>query len=113
MVTNLEEIYKIMANYSSRYDYGVNTITHKGKSITTSINTPFMDGIEVSIITGDHAIGKVKQYIAHRPDTISDIFYNSSSYWWYILLYNNINDPFERLNISDHILIPNLNDFFQ
>ena len=102
-----------MLKYSSRYDFGVKTITHKGKEITTSINTTFMDNIESTMSVGAHSIGKVKQYIAHRPDTISDIFYNSSSYWWYLLMYNNINDPFEGFNTSDKILIPKLNDFFR
>lgn len=97
-----------MDNYMSRYDYGVKIITHKGKSITTSINTTFMDNIDPTSPNSNHAIARLKQYVKHRPDAISDIFYNSSAYWWYFLLYNNINDPFERLNPSDKVLIPKI-----
>jgi hypothetical protein len=102
-----------MKKFSSRYDFGVNKITHKGKIISTSINTEFMDNIEKSILSNAHSLGTVKQYIAHRPDVVSDIFYNSSSYWWYLLMYNNINDPFEGFNTSDKILIPNINDILR
>jgi hypothetical protein len=102
----------MMVKYSSRYDFGVNIMNHKGHNITTSINTPFFDDIESTVILGNDQLGTVKQYIAHRPDTISDIFYNSTSHWWYILLYNNMNDPFERLNPSDNFFIPILNDVF-
>ena len=99
-----------MTTYSSRYDFGLNIINHRGKKITTSLNTTFMDSVDSTAPGAKHAIGRVKQYISHRPDTISDIFYNSASYWWYFLLYNNINDPFERLNPSDLILLPPVND---
>jgi len=44
----------------------------------------------------------------HRPDLISDIFYDTPEYWWLILFYNNIDDPFEGLNIGDQIKIPKL-----
>tara|TARA_R110000751_G_scaffold55062_7_gene118179 strand:- start:2817 stop:3128 length:312 start_codon:yes stop_codon:yes gene_type:complete len=98
-----------MSNYMSRYQYGVTAITHKGKTITTSIHTPFMDSIDPTSPNSQHDVAKIKQYVKHRPDTISDIFYNSSAYWWYILLYNNINDPFEGLNSSTKILIPQIN----
>jgi len=98
-----------MDNYLSRYDYGVNTITHKGKSITTSLHTNFMDTLDPTSPFANHGIARLKQYVKERPDAISDIFYNSSAYWWYILLYNNINDPFEGLSPSTKILIPKIN----
>jgi len=98
-----------MDNYMSRYDYGVNTIIHKGKSITTSLNTNFVDTLDPTSPLANHDIARIKQYVKERPDAIADIFYNSSAYWWYILLYNNINDPFEELNPSTNILIPKIN----
>jgi hypothetical protein len=102
-----------MKNYVSRYKFGVNTITHKGKEITTSINTSFFDNIESTIRSNRSAVGVVKEYVKHRPDTISDIFYNTPTYWWYFLMYNNINDPFNRLNPGDTVLIPNINEFLR
>ena len=102
-----------MQNYTSRYDFGVTKIMHKGKEITTSINTNFFDNIQITINSEPFSVGTVKQYIQHRPDVISDIFYNTSTYWWYLLMYNNINDPFNRLNPTDKFLIPNINEFLR
>tara|TARA_R110000824_G_scaffold26095_2_gene90129 strand:+ start:900 stop:1208 length:309 start_codon:yes stop_codon:yes gene_type:complete len=98
--------------YPSRYDYGSKTIRHKNKKIRTSINTSFMDTFGDRVQEGNYNVGEVKSFIEHRPDTISNIFYSTTSFWWYVMLYNNINDPFERLNPSDNILIPNINDIF-
>ena len=101
-----------MVKYSSRYDFGVKKLTHKGKVVTTSLNTPFMDNLESTIKLGRDQVGTVKEYVAHRPDTLSDIFYNTSAHWWYLLLYNNITDPFESLNPGQKLLIPFLDDVF-
>ena len=87
-------------------------MTHKGKVTTTSINTPFMDNIENTIKLGKDQVGTVKQYVESRPDTISDIFYNTASHWWYLLLYNNMNDPFESLKPGNNLLIPFIDDTF-
>lgn len=97
--------------FPSRYDFGVKEILHKGKLIKTSINTDFMDNFHLRVVNGDYNIGTVKIYVAHRPDTISDIMYNTAAYWWYLQLYNGISDPFERLNPSDSIMIPIINEF--
>jgi len=102
-----------MDRYISRYDFGSTTIKHKGKEVVTSINTGFFDNFKEVVENDSFALGTVKQYIQHRPDTISDIFYDNSTYWWYLLLYNNISDPFNELNASDPFLIPTLNDFLQ
>jgi hypothetical protein len=39
---------------------------------------------------------------------ISNLFYDTTSYDWLILMFNNIKDPFQELNVDDRILIPNL-----
>tara|TARA_R100000008_G_scaffold83705_1_gene69488 strand:- start:1223 stop:1534 length:312 start_codon:yes stop_codon:yes gene_type:complete len=102
-----------MDNYISRYDFGSTKIMHKGKEIVTSINTNFFDNFQ-EVVEGDSfGVGTVKQYIQHRPDSISDIFYDNPAYWWYLLLYNNMSDPFNDLNASDPVLIPALNDFLR
>ena len=98
---------KIQKIYPSRYDYGVKTIRHKGVDITTSVNS----GIETTILDKipngiSYQTGHCPALAVHRPDTISDIFYNTPSRWWFIQLFNNINDPFEALNGGDRVLIP-------
>jgi|TARA_R110001583_G_scaffold69844_1_gene197958 hypothetical protein len=101
-----------MENYISRYNFGVKKIAHKGKTTTTSINTTFFDDIKSSIDSQPYSIGAVKEYVKHRPDVISDLFYNTSTYWWYLLMYNNMNDPFNSLNPSDSFLIPVIDELF-
>jgi len=98
---------RIQKIYPSRYDYGVKTIKHKGVDITTSVNseieTTILDKIPNQIT---YQTGHCPAFTVHRPDTISNIFYGTPSRWWYIQLFNNINDPFEALNGGDRILIP-------
>ena len=52
--------------------------------------------------------GKVPAMVQQRPDLISNIFYNSPGYWWYIMQYNGITDPFEELKAGQPISIPEL-----
>lgn len=99
---------KIQKIYPSRYDYGVKIMRHKGVDITTSVNSE----IETTLLNKipneiDYRTGHCPAFAVHRPDTISHIFYNSPSRWWFIQLFNNINDPFEALNGGDRVLIPN------
>tara|TARA_Y100000310_G_C20598368_1_gene771701 strand:- start:657 stop:974 length:318 start_codon:yes stop_codon:yes gene_type:complete len=97
--------------YPSRYDYGVKKVLHKGVEITTSLNTNIerlLDKIPQDI---EYEVATCLPFAAHRPDSISDIFYSNPSLWWYIMLFNNINDPFEGFNPGDRILIPNENKF--
>ena len=92
-----------------RYDFGRNVITHKDKKITTSLNTNFEKLLTREIRDSDFKLGTVKSYIEFRPDTVSDIFYDTPFLWWYFLTFNNIKDPFEGLNAGEIIIIPNLN----
>ncbi len=44
----------------------------------------------------------------YRPDILSFNVYQSTEFWWLILLYNDIIDPLE-LKEGDRIAIPSLN----
>ena len=94
-----------MAN-SSHYFLGSIKTSHKTKSLVVGAGSTGFDNAEDSIISYQTAY--VINGYEHRPDLISDIFYNTPEYWWLILLYNNIDDPFEGLNVGDQIKIPNL-----
>ena len=98
-----------MANFPSRYDLGVNTIEHKGVKVTTSLNTDYELLLERIPESKDYKVGRIVSYIVHRPDYISNIFYNTPAHWWYLLTFNNIRDPFEGFNPNDRILIPDIN----
>ena len=53
-----------------------------------------------------YEIGFIPAGYEHRPDLISSVYYGTAIHWWMILLFNNITDPFEGLNVGDRILIP-------
>lgn len=97
-----------VTQYASRYDYGVKEIKHKGKSITTSLASD-MDDI-ISEIPNNYAfeVGQIPIYHANRPDLTSNTFYDSPAFWWFLLHFNAIDDPFEKFNTGDFIRIPKL-----
>ena len=93
----------------SHYSLGKNTFRHKGKLTTTSTGLDRTDNIIANLENlYDYDVGYVPMGYEHRPDLISDIFYNTPEYWWLILLFNNITDPFESLKVGERILIPKI-----
>ena len=85
--------------------YGVVTVFHKGKKITTSVGSNSYDSFTNSIInTGTK--GRIPAGYAHRPDLISDLFTNTPASWWAICEANSIFDIFEELNAGDSIKLP-------
>ena len=98
-------------SYPSRYDYGGKIIEHKGVPVTTSINTE----IEQVLVQIPQGIPYQKAYcipeVVHRPDQISNIFYDTPAFWWYVQLFNNISDPFEGFNSGDRVLMPDIDAF--
>lgn len=99
----------IMAEIISRYDKGFVDYLHKGKTIRSSVGNSLQDLFSTNPKeTYTFDIGIIPVGYEHRPDLISNVFYGTPNFWWLILSYNNINDPFEGLNIGDTILIPKL-----
>ena len=93
----------------SHYHLGSTNVVHRNKVTTVAAGARGFDiGLENTEDTLAHEIAYVIPGYEHRPDLISNIFYNTPEYWWLILLYNNIDDPFEGLNIGDQIKIPNV-----
>jgi hypothetical protein len=91
----------------SRYNYGVVYQEHKGVTTTTAVGTPYFDNFDpVGLSTGDYKIGRLPSQFAHRPDLVSHAFYNTPGYWWFIMLMNNITDPFESLNPTESLILP-------
>ena len=92
----------------SRYQYGVSTIVHKGKPVTTSVGST-MDNFIANIETKyGFSVGSIPIEHEFRPDLTSYIFYDSVTLWWLLLQYNNINDPFEGFGAGTKIKIPNI-----
>ena len=98
-----------MASYS-HYSLGAHIIKHRHKVTSTSVGTVGFDlsqeDLEASYT--DYDIAYVIAGYEHRPDLISNVFYYTPAYWWLLLLYNNIDDPFEGLNVGDQIKIPRI-----
>lgn len=93
--------------YKNHYSVDVNLITHRDKVIATSLNTN-MDSFIQSLNNLDFKVGYIPAGFEHRPDLISNLFYETVTNDWLILMFNNIKDPFQELNIGDRILIPNV-----
>lgn len=93
----------------TRYAVGQVMVEHKGIVVNTTVGHPANDLlVQYMNRIYDFDIGYIPAGYAHRPDTISELFYNSPGYWWLIMQANNISDPFEQLNVGDRILIPKL-----
>ena len=91
----------------TRYNYGVNNLEHKKKTTTTSVGSNFDDFL-ITLDGVSAKTGRVPSYCNERPDQISDIFYDTPGYWWYLLQYNSYFDPFEDLPRGANIAIPEL-----
>jgi hypothetical protein len=91
----------------SRYNFGSVTLSHKGRPVTTSVGSSFDDFIR-RLPSKEAKKGRVPFQYANRPDLISNIFYDTPGYWWYVMQYNGIVDPFEQLNPGDTLDIPEL-----
>ena len=87
---------------------GVDSIQHKGVGIATSTVSKQFQSYLLSLDSLEYNTGYVPPGYEHRPDLISDLFYNTVKLDWLILLFNGIDDPFESLNVGDMILIPKL-----
>lgn len=93
----------------TQYTIGERLYDHKGATINSIVGSQTAD-------TFIEALSKLESYMTvriptgyeHRPDLISELFYNTPIYWWLILLHNNIPDPFQGLNVGDIIQIPKL-----
>jgi hypothetical protein len=94
-------------NYANHYKMGVNFVYHKGKIIATSLHTGLPQYLR-NLSKLSYEVGYIPAGYEHRPDLISDLFYDTVAFDWLIMMFNNIKDPFQELNVNDRILIPNL-----
>lgn len=92
-------------NYINHYKIDFNIVEHKGKRITTSLHTGVSEYLK-NIESVEMDVGYIPAGYAHRPDLISNLFYNTVTKDWLIMMFNNIKDPFQELNVGDRILLP-------
>ena len=96
-----------MGKSYTRYNFGVEYLTHKGKTTTTSVGSDY-DNMVMTLNSVPSRSGRIPAMFKERPDLISDTFYDSPGYWWYPMQFNSYFDPFEDLQAGAAISIPNL-----
>jgi hypothetical protein len=97
-----------MLKYPTRYEYGYSEVMHKGKNISTSLSVEMDNFINTLESSFDIENGKIPIYHKGRPDLTSHAFYASPKFWWFLLMFNSIEDPFNSFNSGDIIRIPQL-----
>jgi hypothetical protein len=92
-------------HFSSKgiYDFGKNTISHKGKNIPTVLHVKLLEDLLTNLDQKSFQEFKIPIQLANRPDLISQTFYGTPFLDWYVMITNNIFDPFESLNSGDLI----------
>ena len=95
-------------NYLNHLKVGFEKYSHKDKQIVTSLNSFDLEKFIENFNTYDYEIGTVPAGYEHRADLISNVFYNTPTLDWLICWVNNIEDPFQQLNVGDTIKIPKL-----
>lgn len=92
------------------YSFGETIIKHKGVYVNTVINNKDFEALIEKLQKNNftYETGYVPEGYIHRPDAISNIFYNTPKYWWLLMLANNINDPFEGFYLNQKIIIPTI-----
>ena len=92
----------------SRYSFGSTVLKHKDKYVTTSLGSVEYEIFLRTLTLKNSRLGTVPHMVEARPDLISNIFYDTPGYWWYVMQYNGITDPFEQLKSGDTLNIPEL-----
>ena len=91
----------------SHYNMGATVYTHKGKQITSIVNNPEADKyFSNSDYSSSTKPAVIPPGFKHRPDMISNIFYNGTRSLWLLCLASNKYDVFEDFNSGEIIRIP-------
>lgn len=96
----------MIKNYSNQYSIGHTKVFHKNKVIATSLNSNSFENYYVEMNNKSYDVGYIPAGYEHRPDLISFLFYGTPTNDWLICYINNIDDPFNKLNVGDKILLP-------
>ena len=89
-----------------RYSLGYTEISHKGKKVSTNVGTRF-DDIVADADNVQYRRSFLQSVHEARPDSLSDVFYDTAENWWYLLHINNIPDPIQGLVPGTMIKLPN------
>lgn len=84
----------------------MSVLVHKGKPISTSVGSSIYEGTIARFLSKNGRLGGLPIGYEHRPDLISDLFFDTPNAWWVVCEMNAVTDPFEGLNISDELNLP-------
>jgi hypothetical protein len=93
--------------YINHYRLGGGLVSHKGKNIFIADGNALADYLK-TLESVEVDTGFIPAGYEHRPDLISDLFYGTVTKDWLIMMFNNIKDPFQELNVGDKLLLPKL-----
>ena len=91
--------------YKNHYTLGMNTVTHQGKTLVV-VNSDKLSKHIDNLQESEFEVAYVPAGMEHRPDLISFYFYGTATKDWLVMMYNNLSDPFQSLNVGDRILLP-------
>ena len=92
---------------ASRGSVGYIGLYHKGRSVPTSVGSVIYENSIISL-GGIPAVEKfVPAGYEHRPDLISNLFFDGPSSWWLVMELNGLSDPFDSLKLGERIMLPN------
>jgi len=94
-------------NYINYLNLGSMPVVHKDKKLVKADSEAIYNFLE-SINLEKVEVVYIPAGYEHRPDLISEYFYNTVKNDWIIMMYNNISDPFQQLNVGDRLLIPQI-----
>lgn len=91
----------------SHYEIGSSDYEHRGVKVRSIVGNEQADNFIARIDLLNLADGFIPPGYEHRPDLISNLFYSSPAYFWYIALTSNLPDAFEDFVVGKRIKIPN------
>lgn len=91
--------------YRNHYVLGSFEVSHDNKTLVVGNGEELSDYID-TLQKSNFEVAYVPAGMEHRPDLISYAFYGTVTKDWLIMMYNNLSDPFQSLNVGDRILIP-------
>ncbi len=90
------------------YERGESFVTHRGRKINTTLGSQEYDDFVEALMQTEYITWTVTPGYDHRPDAIADKFLGASELFWIILVFNNITDPFENLELGSKVKIPQI-----
>ena len=94
-------------DYINHLTLGSMPVVHKDKKLVKADSEAIYNFLE-SINLEKVEVVYIPAGYEHIPDLISQYFYNTVKNDWIIMMYNNISDPFQQLNVGDRLLIPQI-----